>query len=161
MGRMEEQEKEGSRGSPVEIYVPVVLRGQRTHRLEKVALGVVALLGGRVGLGVLAQAGEATGKELRTGSHDGDGKEEQSNRSAGMQRKADAKAMRVEIQKMPDRPAGDGRRGWRLRRTLEVPQASGERGLAVRWGRGDFWGRDEGQIWNRQDAVEKKDIYRC
>ncbi len=56
---------------PIEKDVPVVLRRQRPHRLEKVALGIVALLGGRVGLWVLGQAREVAGEELRAGGHVG------------------------------------------------------------------------------------------
>lgn len=56
---------------PVKEDVPVVLGGQRPHRLEKVALGVVALLGGRVCLCGLAEARESSSEELRT-VHDDD-----------------------------------------------------------------------------------------
>lgn len=55
----------------VEVNVPVVLGGQGPHRLEEVALRIVALFGGRVGIGRLGEAGEATGEELRARRHDG------------------------------------------------------------------------------------------
>lgn len=56
----------GHKDAPVEEDVPVVLGGQRPHRLEKVALCVIALLGGRVCLCGLAEAREAPREELRT-----------------------------------------------------------------------------------------------
>lgn len=56
---------------PVKVDIPVVLRRQRAHGLEKVALGVVARLGWRayirrVGVGALRQAREPAGEERRS-----------------------------------------------------------------------------------------------
>lgn len=49
-----------------------MLRGQGSHRLEEVALGIVALLGRRadlVGAGALREAGQAAGEELWSCGH--------------------------------------------------------------------------------------------
>lgn len=57
---------------PVKVDVPVVLDRQGAHGLEKVALGIVALLGGRLrfrGRGALRQPREAAGDELRRHRH--------------------------------------------------------------------------------------------
>lgn len=56
---------DGGRG-PVKVNVPVVLRGQRAHRFEKVALCVIALVGGRGGVDRLRQAGGAAREDLRS-----------------------------------------------------------------------------------------------
>ncbi len=60
----------------VEPHVPVVLGRERAHGLEEVALGVVALLGGRrhagrVGVGALRQPREAAREEGRAHCHGG------------------------------------------------------------------------------------------
>lgn len=49
-----------------------MLRGQGSHRLEQIALGIVALLGRRadfVGAGGLREAGEAAREELWSCGH--------------------------------------------------------------------------------------------
>ena len=61
--------------SPVKVDVPVVLRGQRAHGLEKVALGIVALLGGRARVGaalLLREARGPVGEDLWAHRHFGE-----------------------------------------------------------------------------------------